>query len=512
MQYQWKLLLACMCIFASEIQMANAQSAFQLRSSVDEVRAPSMGLRSSFTPGSLQDANPLAYQSRGFSFTEVTDFRATVHDPLLASGFTSSPTYAASATLNAQEAQNARQNMRVNPSTGKVEEPVQLSSVVRRKRAVEEEDPYAPLGIRLGSFLLFPAVETGMGYSTDGSRGDQGAVYRILPELRASSQWSRHAVNVNLRGGYDYYEAQSPNERPFYEADVSGRLDIGHDQTLEGGALYRKDREQTNSLDAQVTGAPADVQTIQGRGIYSHNFGYLQMQLRSSLTHYEYDDATNSLGVVIDNSDRNYWRGEYALRGTYNRGALLAPFAEVAYDTRTYDDQFDASGYERDSSGWRLRGGVRIAEGKVLSGEIAAGYLQQNPEDSRFAVLRAAIVDGNITWKPSALTTIIVAVSSDFNGTATSGTSGYLSRRADLTIRHALLRQLILSAGASYEEDQFQDISRTDKVYGARAGVDYFFNRYAALRLIASHEKRDSNIPGQGYQNSTIEARLRLQR
>ena len=87
------------------------------------------------------------------------------------------------------------------------EPPVQLGPIRRkpttRKAHTEPDDPYAALGVRAGSFTLFPAIELIGGYDTNPARssgGKSAGFYTVAPELQAQSNWSRHELKANLRG------------------------------------------------------------------------------------------------------------------------------------------------------------------------------------------------------------------------------------------------------------------------------------------------------------------------
>jgi len=54
----------------------------------------------------------------------------------------------------------------------------------RRKAHVETDDPYAPLGVLAGGFVLFPAVELIGGYDTNPARSPTGKVHRFMPSRR----------------------------------------------------------------------------------------------------------------------------------------------------------------------------------------------------------------------------------------------------------------------------------------------------------------------------------------
>ena len=75
-----------------------------------------------------------------------------------------------------------------------------------RRRSAAEVDPYAPLGVRAGSFLLRPSLEQDVGYDTNPNRlsGQQkGSVeFRTEGALAVASDWERHSLTAALRGAY----------------------------------------------------------------------------------------------------------------------------------------------------------------------------------------------------------------------------------------------------------------------------------------------------------------------
>jgi hypothetical protein len=87
-------------------------------------------------------------------------------------------------------------------------------------------------------------------------------------------------------------------------------------------------------------------------------------------------------------------------------------------------------------------------------------------------------------------------------GTATS--PGYLASVETISLDHELLRNVLLNANASYEEDDWKNISRNDHVYGLGAGAKYLMNRNLYLGATWNFYKRNSSGTAQGvsfYQN-----------
>ena len=83
-----------------------------------------------------------------------------------------------------------------------------------RRRPASEEDPYAALGIRLGSITLRPAITNSIGYDTNPQRtstpGTKGSAYsRHEGELAIQSDWNVHELKGQLRGGYlEFFRAK----------------------------------------------------------------------------------------------------------------------------------------------------------------------------------------------------------------------------------------------------------------------------------------------------------------
>ena len=77
------------------------------------------------------------------------------------------------------------------------------NTVVAIPRRVSAEDPYAPLGLRTGSFLVLPAIETAAGYNSNPgyTTVPKGSAFAtVASELGLRSDWSRHEFIADIRG------------------------------------------------------------------------------------------------------------------------------------------------------------------------------------------------------------------------------------------------------------------------------------------------------------------------
>jgi hypothetical protein len=90
-----------------------------------------------------------------------------------------------------------------------------------RRPPVPPQDPFEPLGLRIGSFLLRPSFEIARGFDSNPARvtSDHGSYYtRVEPALQLRSQWARHAYGADLRGNFTSYDTLSSSNRPQVDA------------------------------------------------------------------------------------------------------------------------------------------------------------------------------------------------------------------------------------------------------------------------------------------------------
>ena len=97
------------------------------------------------------------------------------------------------------------------------------------------------------------------------------------------------------------------------------------------------------------------------------------------------------------------------------------------------------------------------------------------------------------------LTTIRVEAASRVEETTTPGASGFLDQSAGLRVDHELMRNVIVGARASYANQDYEGVARSDDVIRAGLGLDYLINRNFSVGLGYDYTDRDSNVPGLDY-------------
>lgn len=399
--------------------------------------------------------------------------------------------------------------------------PVEIGPIrkqpAKRKAHSEPDDPYAPLGVHAGSFLLFPAIEVIGGYDTNPARGAsaKGAtLYSVAPELRAQSNWSRHELKGELRGSYTGYSPDSEPtlSRPNVNGKVDGRVDVTHDTRIDlgGRVLVATDNPGSPNLQAGLAKLPIYT-TFGGSAGLGQKFSRFDLSVKGDAERTVYQASKLTDGSTSSNDDRNYNQYGVKLRGGYELTPGVMPFVEVGTDTRRHDLAVDSFGYQRNSKGFTGQVGSTFELSRLLTGEVAVGYTRRNYDDARLSQLSGLIGNASLVWTANALTTVKFTAASAIGESTVPGVSGSFYRDAGLQIDHSFRRWLIGSVKLGFGLDDYVGLSREDKRFSAGAGLTYKLNRTTQIKGEFRQDWLRSNVSGNNYTASVFMLGLRFQ-
>ncbi len=377
------------------------------------------------------------------------------------------------------------------------------------------QEPFDPIGIKIGSFVLFPELELGGSWYSNVFRApnaDADAALDVRPSARLVSNWSAHALEFRATGGLSYFnEFNSENDKA-YLIESRGRLDITKRTNVQGLISREQSLESRSALDASSAGSRTEQITDRAEAALSHRFNRLSLQFRGSVTDFAFGDSEN-LGAVSSNSDRDYTAYEETVRATWEFKPTLSVFTEVAVNQRDYDTVAASDLINRSSDGQRYRAGLSFGNtGQILRGEVSLGYGVQSPDDARLRDIDGLILDANATWRVSDLTSVLFNARSDVTETTTTNVGGSFSRNAGIETRHALRRYLIASAGLTYSTQDSQDSVIDEDEVRAALGIEYFANRETVLFGRYAHTSFGSTDGATDYEADEIKVGVRLRR
>ena len=142
--------------------------------------------------------------------------------------------------------------------------------------------------------------------------------------------------------------------------------------------------------------------------------------------------------VKRHNGDREFTAYTAALRRTLERGAILSPFVEAAYEPRIHDREVDRNGVRRNSQGMRLTAGLAIDDDPIWDGEVGASLLYRSYEDGSLEDQWVPGLTANLAWQPTDLTRFEFNAGVSLEETITAGQSATKRWSADIAATHAL--------------------------------------------------------------------------
>jgi hypothetical protein len=393
--------------------------------------------------------------------------------------------------------------------------PRDLPALVARARRRAEEDPFAAVGMRLGSFVIRPAIEIGV-VATDNAGGteDEKAAFGVVvaPDISIRSEDERHQLSADIRGEGVFYDREEFNSITG-EARLATRYELTSRTSLAATAGYARFEEGFS--DPDTPGGAIERPVVHGFDASlaaEHRFGRLAVAPSLFFERSVHEDVALSGGGVASREELD--DTEYGVRvRTGYRMASLTPFTEVAVGRRDMDQDVDDSGFERSSVWGELRGGVVIDRGEKLSGELSLGYRREDIEDDRLQDIDAFVANAALLWSPRRLTEIRFDLSSETQPTSVPDVSATILYAGTATAARRLTPRVRVEAGAGLEyETPIGDEDWEDLTFRGFAGASYAFSRRASLVARYEYEKTESTLSGGDSRAHTVTLRVRLQR
>ncbi|MBC2861148.1 outer membrane beta-barrel protein [Stappia sp. 28M-7] len=366
-----------------------------------------------------------------------------------------------------------------------------------------------PRGMRVGSFLLYPELFTGLGWSDNragDSNGNGGATYRIAPSLRVQSDWSRHSLGINFRGSYTGYPDSGLEADPNVSSDALLRLEVGERTEVDISGSYGLSMQDRGT--AESAGGDQEIHSLGGGLALRRDLGLVGAELRGEVDATYYQGA----GGAAANRDRDNALFTATLRVDGNTGAAVTPFAEASVLARRYMDACNnpALCEDRNSSGYGLRAGLAFDNGGKISGDIAVGWRSERLDDARLARLEGMTVDGSLVWSPTRLTTVTALASTSFAPSSLAGTPGSAAYSSDLRVAHGFSDALSGEVGIGYTWRDYTGLVLTEQEARATTALTWALTSNVALQGRYTFRRFISSNPGSSYDSNTIEAGLRF--
>ena len=400
--------------------------------------------------------------------------------------------------------------------------------------AARQSEGYMPQGVHAGAFTILPKLDFTNEYNTNIYYNDKSRplidsyVAHFKPGLVANSNWSRHALNLNFDTDLAQY-ASSPDQNNYNDmrTRLDGRLDVTRNGHFDGGFAYNSIHESRGSPDQIAGKGPTFYDTKIIDAFYTQKFNRLSAKAGIDTIRYDYDNVSTASNTTLLMNTRDRWEYMPSIRLGYEIQSEYEAFVKFSYKQASYDQAvytngvFNGNPYNRNSTGYNALGGLAFDLTDLITGDMSVGYVQRTYTDARLSELSGVNGFVNLKWRPTALTTVIGRVSRDINETTQGGVSGVMATTVNLGVEHELLRNVILNAGGSFSNLDYQgfvtstiaadNTDRNDKIYGATVGAKYLLNRNFSTNLAYTYANRDTNYLYNNYEVNQVMLNFRGQ-
>jgi hypothetical protein len=389
-----------------------------------------------------------------------------------------------------------------------------FNMVPQRQLPLAEGDPYAPLGLRAGSFVLLPSLDLAGNYSTNplhsATTPSSAASFIAMPELQAISDWDRHSLTADIVGSYTEYGGNLvPSlNAPYFSSTIDGRVDVRHDTQIvvENRYLLNTDNPGSPNLQAQLARLPINTDLGGTLGVV-HEFNRLSFALLGTYDSAQYDDSLLTNGQQVSNAARNFDQAAGILRLSYDLDPGLKPFVQVQEDERTHP--LDS---QRNSTGTTVQVGGDVDLFGSLTGEMAGGWLVRSFDDPTMATISGFVANGSLIWQATPLTTAKLGAASEVYETTVAGASGQFTRDLNLEIDHAFVPWIVGILQTGYGTDDYVGSSLRDSRYFVSAGLLYKMTREVQLRTQIRQDWQFATQPGFTFTATSMLVGMHLQR
>ncbi len=367
-----------------------------------------------------------------------------------------------------------------------------------------DDNPYAPVGYRFGSFVLKPSITAETVYSSnvlqshDHGQADGALVLR--PGFALESQWSRHFVSLDVRGlTSSHARIKSEDDRQL-NANLRGRLDITDRTSLEGEVGY-------------------DFGQLARSNPVLPNGAVLRPSTRTEMVGLALNQRINRVSLRLHGTLADTLQGDAGTGGESYRddtidiraGYELSPRLTVFGTAKRFDRVFgNLSG--TDSVGNELRLGIETDQSAILSAAATVGAARVTSANGALPDATGFVGDANVIWLPSALTTLTFAASTDFSLTDLSGATAVRTSKASVDLRHEFRRWLALIAGFSETRRSYAGLALEETEWSSHLGLEYDLNRNWALTGDYQRTNLASSDPARGYADDQVKFGVRLQK
>ncbi|MEL6362621.1 MAG: outer membrane beta-barrel protein [Pseudomonadota bacterium] len=365
---------------------------------------------------------------------------------------------------------------------------------------------------RVGPNFLFISVRDRIAFNdnvyAEETDSSDAFVSRAMVEVAARTDWGRHRIELNGSAeDVRYFDLPLENHTNFGGV---GKFTL---DTKSGGGIRLRlgaaqEHEQRTAPESVNGLTPTPVRNYLIRTEIFKNFNRLTATLDTRVARSDFDDVPAANGVIIDNDFRDLTKMTGIINLGYEHHPRHTTFFRLTASALDYPDGADRALSSRDSTGVRVETGVFIGIAPLTLGEVFIGYSYREFVGSRLRTVSEPIFGLRVSSRPTALTGVEASIRQGLAETSVESTAAVTIQRAKIKIDHEFKRNVTFRLDGLWGREKYRDSFRQDKVYAARAQIDWQINRHARLSVSHEYNRRVSNQPDESFRQAVTSAQV----
>jgi hypothetical protein len=373
-----------------------------------------------------------------------------------------------------------------------------------------------PQGVQLSGVTVLPSFTVGPTYDSNIFATGSNPVSDILFDERPALSLNSAPGLVSFRfvgyGDFVQYVNNSQLSNVNGGASLGIRGDLAPTLVLESltGLVYGHQDPasfSTSIANGPVPSLPAYTQFSQTLSA-TREVGVLGASLSGAFQRSTYQDILLN-GALLNQSQFNGNTYTVSPKVSYLISPPTRMYVQATYQRNAYD------GGAIDSNSYTGALGTQFEFRRLFRGNVYVGYTDWVYDSSAIGAVGGFTYGIDVAWYPTEVLTAKLSGKQYFSNSAVPGATASASVVNTKTIQGQLDYetgyQIILSAVAGYENDNYQSAARIDEIVNIGLTARHMLNSHASIDLLYLYSTRQSSQVGANYDRQRVGLVLKLQ-
>jgi len=350
------------------------------------------------------------------------------------------------------------------------------------------------LGLQFGPIIAYPALEAGMGYSSNvlgSANGAPSGFGAVRGSLLATAE--QEDMRLAAYGSVDNrsYISTAAQNRTNGAAALGGTVNVGGGTLAFGGAFLAQHQDRSD-VESRPSDAPIPFQVVDFRAAYAYRFNRLTLAPNFEFTAYRFSNTT-VFGIPSSQAFRN--RDAYA--GGIGARYELAPDLGLLGAIRAVQTNYTQPalvGPNHDSTSGTFLTGLASTGEAIWRYSVLAGVEARRFVGPGQGVRATPVADLQVQWFPTPMTDIGLRLTRSMDESAWRVSTGSTVTRIRLFAEHEYLRDVILQAYTGVQLASFNGFSGNRASLNGGARVVWVVNRNMQVSLGYDLARWNENI------------------